>query len=267
MIDGKPSGTARGVAAIRSKLERPASPSGDPASELKLYETLIAEINRDVPRDPRRVHDLGMMMAVRTRFFDQTVVDALANGINQIVILGAGYDGRALRFRTPGVRFFEVDHPATQADKRARLAAVNARVDDITFVAADLTHPGLADTLARWGHNPVRPTQWLCEGLLRYLPEAWVRALFDSSAICSAPGSVFAASVATRVAGSGHDDPARLQREQELAKAGEPVLTVPTPEVALGWLESAGWKVQGTAEMNTWAPGMRPGRLLVTATR
>jgi O-methyltransferase involved in polyketide biosynthesis len=64
------------------------------------------------------------------------VVDAIDRGVKQVVILGAGYDGRALRFRTPGVRFFEVDHPATQIDKLRRLAALGVSVAGISFVEA-----------------------------------------------------------------------------------------------------------------------------------
>ena len=55
---------------------------------------------------------------------DDHVVAAIAAGVRQIVVCGAGLDDRALRFRTPGVRFFEVDHPVTQADKAARLRAI-----------------------------------------------------------------------------------------------------------------------------------------------
>jgi len=56
----------------------------------------------------------------RTAFFDRVVVSAIDRGVAQVVIGGAGYDGRAFRYAKPGVRWFEVDHPATQADKRAR---------------------------------------------------------------------------------------------------------------------------------------------------
>jgi methyltransferase (TIGR00027 family) len=65
-------------------------------------------------------------MAARTRFFDSGLLHACERGVGQVVIVGAGYDGRPLRFRRPGVTFYELDHPATQADKRARLAEVAA---------------------------------------------------------------------------------------------------------------------------------------------
>ena len=71
---------------------------------------------------------LGFIRA-RTVFFDDAVLDAIDRGVKQVVILGAGYDGRALRFRTPGVQFFEVDHPATQVDKLRRLAYLGVASD------------------------------------------------------------------------------------------------------------------------------------------
>jgi methyltransferase (TIGR00027 family) len=62
-------------------------------------------------------------LAARTRFFDDAVTDGFEAGASQVVIVGAGYDSRAWRLARPGVRCFEVDHPATQADKRARAPA------------------------------------------------------------------------------------------------------------------------------------------------
>src|SRR5215831_12904979 len=59
-------------------------------------------------------------VAVRTRYIDDRLRDALAGGVEQVVILGAGFDSRA--YRIPGIertRVFELDHPATQAQKRA----------------------------------------------------------------------------------------------------------------------------------------------------
>jgi hypothetical protein len=56
-----------------------------------------------------------------------TRVSALEAGIDQVVVVGAGYDGRALRYSRPGVRWFEVDHPDTQADKRERRLLVGLR--------------------------------------------------------------------------------------------------------------------------------------------
>jgi methyltransferase (TIGR00027 family) len=81
----------------------------------------------------------------------------------QVVICGAGYDDRALRFRSPRTRFIELDHPATQADKADRLRAVGAGPDGVVLAPADFRDDDVAAVLAAAGHDTVRPTLFLCE--------------------------------------------------------------------------------------------------------
>ena len=231
-----PSLTARGVLLARARLDRPSSPTGDPDAEVRLAAALAGEvIAPDTGRRRGGRGDLIGYIHVRTRFFDDAIVRAIDNGIEQIVILGAGYDCRALRFRTPGVHFFEVDHPATQQDKRERLAAIGASTEGVTFVAADFTRPGLAATLAAAGHDESRRSQFLCEGVLRYLPEEWFRELLRVAAVVSAPESELAVSISTR----GGDSAENEARARFLAETGEPVLTVPPRDLALRWLGEA----------------------------
>jgi methyltransferase (TIGR00027 family) len=200
----------------------------------------------------------------RTTFFDDAVVDVLERGVRQIVVLGAGYDGRALRYRTPHVRFFEVDHPATQSDKRRRLERIGLPTGGIAFVAADLTEPRLAAALGEAGFEAGQPSQFLCEGLLRYLPEHWFRELFIVTADCAAPTSELAASVSTR---EGEISDRERTREEALARAGEAVLTVPTADTALEWLTTAGWTPLSVEDIARPATAVRRGRLLVRARR
>jgi methyltransferase (TIGR00027 family) len=212
--------------------------------------------------DRRSMRRVLAFIGSRTAFFDDAVLRAIDRGVKQIVILGAGYDGRPLRFRTPGVRFFEVDHPATQADKRRRLALLQVATTGITFVEADFIEPGLEQRLADAGHLSDRPTQFLLEGVLRYLPEVTIENLLATTRRRAAPGSELALSISTRPPDEGDDViAARLSNEQRLADAGEAVLTVPPREVALGWLTAAGWAITSVAE-----PHERSGRLLVSAT-
>jgi methyltransferase (TIGR00027 family) len=109
-------------------------------------------------------------MTARTAFVDDEVVSAIGRGTEQFVIVGAGYDGRALRFGVAGTRWFEVDHPATQPDKRRRLSSLGARTDHVSFVPVDLLTDDVADALDEAGHDPRRPTLFICEGLFSYLP-------------------------------------------------------------------------------------------------
>jgi len=260
----QPSLTALGVAAARSRLDRPATPTGDPDAEARLVRHLVDGADFG----GRDRGDFVRSMAVRTRFFDDAVLRAIAGGVKQIVIFGAGYDGRALRFRTPGVTFFEVDHPATQADKRRRLAAVVASTDGIRFVAADFIEGGLPGILAEHGQDRSERSLFTCEGVLRYLPEHSFRELLRAAAERAAPGSELAVSISTRVPDA--DDVAgtrRVAQEQRLAESGEAVLTVPERVVALRWLAEAGWSEDSVEDMAATASGTRPGRLLVRAHR
>src|ERR1035441_5888448 len=111
---GGPSVTARHVAAHRLGFTRVPAPYGDPAADDALAADVAA--GREAPLN--RMHDY---LAARTAFFDRIVVAAIGRGVRQIVVGAAGYDGRALRYAKPGVRWFEVDHPATQRDKLTRL--------------------------------------------------------------------------------------------------------------------------------------------------
>ena len=124
------------VALIRAGFDRPHSPDGNPDAQKELCEDMRpVSADRFVARDGRR-----------TRFVDDQVLDAISAGIPQIVVLGAGYDDRALRFTTPGVRFFEVDHPATQTDKERRLGRLGSALrGTVRARAADFqetTSPG-----------------------------------------------------------------------------------------------------------------------------
>jgi methyltransferase (TIGR00027 family) len=118
-------------------------------------------------------------IAARTKFFDDQAAAAIARGVHQIVIVGAGYDGRALRFGG-GAEWIEVDHPATQADKRRRLAGMRVPIGHLRFVAIDLITGDLDSALSEAGHDVHQPTLFICEGLFAALP------LGTNESLCSA---------------------------------------------------------------------------------
>jgi methyltransferase (TIGR00027 family) len=254
--DDSPSLTARGVAIVRSRLDRPSTATGDPGTEARLEQSLL-EGFEPRRRDRDRADSFFGWLEARTRFFDAAILAAIDDGITQVVLLGAGYDGRAFRFRAPGVRFFEVDHPATQADKRARLDAIGASTAGITFVAADFTDDDLDTVLGRAGQDATVRSLFVCEGVLRYLPEHSFHALLRASAARAAPGSRFAASIATAAAVS----------EVPPGPPDEPVLTVPPRAVALEWVAAAGWSVDEVDDADGNPAGAPRGRLLVRAHR
>ena len=213
MKAGRPSLTARSVALSRSRLNRPQTPEGDPEAELRLYQGLR-------PRPPLSlVLGWGIPTRDRTQFVDEEVLQAIAQGVVQVVIVGAGYDGRPLRFRKPGVRFFEIDHPATQADKRRRVELAGGAVDYVTFIAADLTHDNLETVLAAAGHNPALPSLFICEGVLVYLPAKAVERLLTGLRAGAAMGSRLVLSAVERDSNPNVRD---WMRQAILAAIGEP---------------------------------------------
>jgi methyltransferase (TIGR00027 family) len=134
-------------------------------------------------------HSTFPYLAARTRFFDHFVSNALEGGIRQVVVLAAGYDSRSWRMARPGVTFFEVDQPATQADKRSR-----APEGGPIYVAADVTDSSLVDKLVAASFRMGEPTAFIVEGLAIYLTEDQVADLLRTLAHLSAPGSQLAVS-------------------------------------------------------------------------
>ncbi len=239
MKAGKPSVTARFVAVTRAGLDRPTVPTGDAAAEERLYESLggMPLLLRPGPEWRKR-------MQGRTSFFDRATLTALESGIDQVVILAAGYDGRALRFASPGVRWFEVDHPATQPDKRTRLARVGASTEHISFVAVDLVTGDLRPALRDVGFDPYRPALFTVEGLLSYLTRDTTERLLTELRALAAPGSRLALSVP--LVHSPNDPASRLRRRLRattLAVIGEPHLQRFAPEEVDRLVAGGGWAV------------------------
>src|SRR5690349_11630138 len=170
----------------------------------------------------------GMMvpyLAARTAFFDRVVVRALEAGVTQVVIAAAGYDGRALRYAKPGVRWFEVDHPDTQRDKRDRLDRLEVVTDHITFVAADFAVDDVAQGLRDAGHEPSRTTLFLCEGVAVYLELDVLGALLHALRVCANDRSRLAISLSVDT-GSAEQAHRRARFGAAVAAMGEPARTV-----------------------------------------
>jgi methyltransferase (TIGR00027 family) len=104
--------------------------------------------------------------AARVLWFDAQVTDALDAGIEQVAVIGAGYDSRAWRFQRHGVQFFELDHRATQQDKMRRAPGPGP-----IYVEADLTTEDAAEALLAQGLDASRPALFVVEGLTMYLSE------------------------------------------------------------------------------------------------
>ncbi len=164
---------------------RSSTPTGDVEGERALYRDVSGNVTFNVARPAGVNH--------RTQFIDGEVADAIGRGVDQIVILGAGYDGRSLRFGGGQARWFELDLPSTQADKRRRLAALGVSPVGVTYVAIDLMHGDLDATLENAGHDATAPTLFLAEGLVPYLTLEATASMFRALRARAAHGSVLVA--------------------------------------------------------------------------
>ena len=128
--------------------------------------------------------------AARTRYFDDYFRRAAEAGVRQVVILAAGLDSRAYRLGWPdGTTVFELDQPEVLAFKRQALADHGARPRaERREIAVDL-RDDWQQALREAGFDPARPSAWIAEGLLIYLPAGAQEQLFTGIDALAAPGS------------------------------------------------------------------------------
>jgi methyltransferase (TIGR00027 family) len=164
----------------------------------------------------------------RVKHMDGVLRREIAAGARQLVILGAGFDSRAYRFadRLAGVSVFEVDHPVTAAEKRARVRKIFGRLPGhVRYVDADLSVPGeLGKRLANAGHRRELRTLVIWSGVTPYIPEDGVDAVLRWLARAAAPGSSIVFDYAYRgaVEGTGFFYGAP-QLRRRVAEGGEPL--------------------------------------------
>jgi methyltransferase (TIGR00027 family) len=131
--------------------------------------------------------------ALRKKCIRELVRSALANGVAQVVILGAGFDplSSELQPEFPTAVFWEIDHPATQRHKVRACSEIG--IERVHFAAVDLAAAGLdREALISIGFDPAKRTFWIAEGLLMYFPADVVSSLMKTLSTLSAPGSEFA---------------------------------------------------------------------------
>ena len=149
-----------------------------------------------VPRLCRWLFERGLPGALgyfnaRTRYFDDVLLEEARVGLEQLVILGAGFDSRSIRFsdalRT--ARVFEVDMPEVLALRAERLPPGHQTTTSAIAVPIDFEHEDLGEALRRHGYTSGARTLFLWEGVTYYLPVEAVRAVLSFVASQSQPGS------------------------------------------------------------------------------
>ncbi len=256
MEDGGPSVTARRVAAHRLGFSRVPAPYGAPAAD----ETLAADVAAGLVAPANRINDY---LAARTSFFDRTVVGAIDRGVRQVVVGAAGYDGRAFRYAKPGVRWFEVDHPATQRDKLERLQRLGIATSHVPFVEADFTRDPVADRLRSAGIQAAVPSLFLLEGVAVYLDPAVLETVLEQFRRAAAPGSRLAISVSLS---REYDEGARARFQAAVAALGEPARSTFDADQAEDLLARTGWRIMpGRADTAAKRERLRSAGLLTAS--
>ncbi len=206
-----------------------------------------------------------LYMQVRTRVIDDALRAWIAGGGRQLVILGAGFDCRALRLpelAQHGVRVLEVDHPATQARKKSVLAqlGVHSPAEYVTWDFEARPMEDLPDVLDEAGLDLARPVFTIWEGVTMYLTEPAIDASLRAIRAWSAPGSQLAL---TYFAKSRIETPSLLTRMMKAAVAtfGEPWKFGWTPEELPAYLAARDFTLVRDVAMSDAARDLLPAEL------
>jgi methyltransferase (TIGR00027 family) len=172
------SSTALRVAELRAahQLIDPEPKILDDRVVLQLLDSETIEKIKANPEVLRAPWLVGMRshILLRSRYAEDRLAQAATRGVEQLVILGAGYDTFA--YRQPEwarrLRIFEVDHVASQQAKRNRLAEKGiAAPENLSYIALDFERTSLQEGLASGGVDFQKPAFFSCLGVLVYLPE------------------------------------------------------------------------------------------------
>ena len=174
MIEAVPSKTALRVALRRAAHQLyDAKPLvlDDPFA-VRLLGKRYAEELRRTPLRPDRPYSTGLraFLVARSRYAEDQLARAVAAGVRQYVLLGAGLDTFAYRNAYPELQVFEVDHPATQVWKRELVAeSALGEPSGLRYVPVDFETQSLAEQLLHAGHDTSQPTFFGWLGVVPYL--------------------------------------------------------------------------------------------------
>lgn len=193
-------------------------------------------------------------ITLRTAAIDRAVREALGEGVDQLVVLGAGLDARAWRMPDLAqVDVFEVDHPASQTYKRQRVRGQTPLARSVRFVPCDFERERLGDALARSGHDATRRTFWIWEGVTMYLQRASVVASLGVMDGRSPEGSGLAVTYVLPEYVPIANEPLRAVVHGVFRAFGEPLVGGMEPEEMASLLEGAGFFRRSDTCSAEWA--------------
>ncbi len=204
------------------------------------------EAANDLRSNPKEHHAFSRafraFMAARSRFAEDEVARAIAQGVTQYVILGAGLDTFAYRNPHPSLRVFEIDHPSTQAWKREQLQAAQIPVpQSLTFVPIDFEQQTLESGLAHSGLDKNSPAFFSWLGVTPYLTrEACMMTLTFIASMPAGSGVVFDFAVDPALLNSGQRQ-ALAALSERVARYGEPFQLFFDPEKLQDELNNIGF--------------------------
>jgi len=175
MHEARASRTAERVAIRRAAHQLLDKPTvfDDPLAVSIVGAQATSELRKKISTDENRfARGLRAIMAARSRYAEDQLAEAVARGVRQYVVLGAGLDTFAYRncFRDQGLHVFEVDHPATQAWKRERLLSAQiAAPSELSFVPVNFEQQSLGQELHKSGFRSDEPAFFSWLGVVFYL--------------------------------------------------------------------------------------------------
>ena len=205
------------------------------------------EAAEELQTNPKEHHAFSRafraFMAARSRYAEDELTRAVEHGVAQYVVLGAGLDTFAYRNPHPGLRVFEVDHPATQAWKREQLREAGIAIpQSLTFVPIDFEQQTLADGLARSGLNASAAVFFSWLGVTPYLTrEACMTTLSFIARMPAGSGVVFDFAVDPALLNAGQRQALDALSER-VARYGEPFQLFFDPEKLQDELKSLGFQ-------------------------
>jgi len=192
----------------------------------------------------------------RTRFIDDLIKKGAASGVEQYVILGAGYDSRAHRLELPSsLRIFEVDQPEVQARKRSKLPKELPNSGNVTYVNVDFTHQSLTEQLMDAGFDQSKSTVFTLEGVSQYITkEAFNSTIKEMATISQKASSIFFISYVDELLdkdpeacfGKGYPKAAKRAKliKNLSAKVGEPWISFYSAEEIGSVLSKNGYSIK-----------------------
>ena len=196
-------------------------------------------------------------LIARTRFIDDLVKESTENGIEQYVILGAGYDMRAHRLDLPAsLKIFEVDQPAVQSKKISKLPKELSDLDNVSYVNVDFANQSVSESLIEAGFDQTKSSIFTLEGVTQYIAkDAFNSTLSEIAKLAHGTQAIFFLSYVDELLnqnpeacfGNGYPNPAKkasLIQNLSAKAADEPWISFYSPKEMENTLSRNGFSLK-----------------------